>query len=295
MKKLVIIISALFVTSCGSDKVKWDATGTFEATEITVSAEVNGSLLMFAVEEGTQLEEGRLVGQIDTVQLYLKKLQLIASRSSAMSSRQDIAKQIAATEQQIEFQTSEKKRFETLLSQNAATGKQVDDIVNQIAVLKKQLSAQRSSLETSNKSITENGESLEIQIAQVEDQLKKCRIVSPVTGTALVNFVEEGEYATTGKPLFTVADMTNIYLRAYITADQLTQMKLGDSVKVYCDFGKESEREYPGRVEWISSKAEFTPKTIQTREERANQVYAVKIAVVNDGYLKIGMYGEVVL
>lgn len=295
MKKLVIIISALFVTSCGSDKVKWDATGTFEATEITVSAEVNGSLLMFAVEEGTQLEEGRLVGQIDTVQLYLKKLQLIASRSSAMSSRQDIAKQIAATEQQIEFQTSEKKRFETLLSQNAATGKQVDDIVNQIAVLKKQLSAQRSSLETSNKSITENGESLEIQIAQVEDQLKKCRIVSPVTGTALVNFVEEGEYATTGKPLFTVADMTNIYLRAYITADQLTQMKLGDSVKVYCDFGKESEHEYPGRVEWISSKAEFTPKTIQTREERANQVYAVKIAVVNDGYLKIGMYGEVVL
>lgn len=295
MKKLVIIISALFVTSCGSDKVKWDATGTFEATEITVSAEGNGSLLMFAVEEGTQLEEGRLVGQIDTVQLYLKKLQLIASRSSAMSSRQDIAKQIAATEQQIEFQTSEKKRFETLLSQNAATGKQVDDIVNQIAVLKKQLSAQRSSLETSNKSITENGESLEIQIAQVEDQLKKCRIVSPVTGTALVNFVEEGEYATTGKPLFTVADMTNIYLRAYITADQLTQMKLGDSVKVYCDFGKESEREYPGRVEWISSKAEFTPKTIQTREERANQVYAVKIAVVNDGYLKIGMYGEVVL
>lgn len=295
MKKLVIIISALFITSCGSDKVKWDATGTFEATEITVSAEGNGSLLMFTVEEGTQLEEGCLVGQIDTVQLYLKKLQLIASRSSAMSSRQDIAKQIAATEQQIEFQISEKKRFETLLSQNAATGKQVDDIVNQIAVLKKQLSAQRSSLETSNKSITENGESLEIQIAQVEDQLKKCRIVSPVTGTALVNFVEEGEYVTTGKPLFTVADMTNIYLRAYITADQLTQMKLGDSVKVYCDFGKESEHEYPGRVEWISSKAEFTPKTIQTREERANQVYAVKIAVVNDGYLKIGMYGEVVL
>lgn len=294
MKKYIVTIAVLLV-ACSPKEVNWDATGTFEATEVTVSAEGTGNIIMLSIVDGQLVTANEVVGQIDTVQLYLKKLQLAASRSGSMSRRQDIAKQIAATQEQIRWQESEKQRFSKLMAQNAATQKQVDDIANQILVLQKQLEAQRSTLENSNRSITDESSAIEIQIAQIEDQLAKCRIVSPIEGTVLVRLAEAGEFATSGKPIFTVADMDNIYLRAYITADLLTQTKLGQDVKVYSDFGKQEQREYAGRVEWISSRAEFTPKTIQTRDERANLVYAVKIAVRNDGYLKIGMYGQVIL
>lgn len=295
MKNILFTTIIIFLVSCSQSEVKWDATGTFEATEVTVSAEGVGNITSFEIEEGDLLEKGKIVGQIDTVQLYLKKLQLEASRSGAINRRQDVAKQIAATQQQIEWQQSEKERFEKLLSQNAATQKQVDDIENQILVLRKQLIAQKSTLERSNKGITDDGESIEIQIAQVEDQLHKCRIVSPISGTVLVRYAEAGEFAQTGRQLFTVADMENVFLRAYITADQLSQVKLGQKVKVYSDLAADQQKEYDGVVQWVAARGEFTPKTIQTREERANMVYAVKIAVKNDGFLKIGMYGEVVL
>lgn len=294
MKTTPHLLLIILLCSCQSAEVAWDATGTFEATEVTVSAEATGTITSLRIEDGHSVEYGTILGEIDSVQLHLKKLQLAASRSGSMSRRQDVAKQIAATEEQIRWQESEKNRFTKLLAQNAATQKQVDDIENQIAVLQKQVAAQRSTLENSNRSITDESSAIEIQIAQIEDQLRKCYIKSPINGTILVKLMEQGEFATSSKPLFTVANLNSIYIRAYVTASQLTTLKLGGKARVYSDFGQEEQREYNGTIEWIASKAEFTPKTIQTRDERANMVYAIKIAVENDGYLKIGMYGQVI-
>ena len=291
-----VLFYAIFLSltaACGNGNVDYDASGTFESTEIIVSAEANGKIMRFNVEEGDLLKDGQEVGYIDTVQLYLKKMQLLTSVKSVQSRRSDIAKQIAATKEQIAKAEKEKKRNENLLKSNAATQKQVDDIDSQLAVLQKQLAAQISTLQNSNQSVTEESSAMEIQVAQVEDQLQKSHIISPINGTVLSKYAEAGELATQGKPLFKIADIENMYLRAYIIADQLTQMKLGQEVKVFADYGEDGKREYTGKVTWISDKAEFTPKTIQTRDERANLVYAVKIAVKNDGYLKIGMYGEV--
>ena len=291
-----VLFYAIFLSltaACGNGNGDYDASGTFESTEIIVSAEANGKIMRFNVEEGDLLKDGQEVGYIDTVQLYLKKMQLLTSVKSVQSRRSDIAKQIAATKEQIAKAEKEKKRNENLLKSNAATQKQVDDIDSQLAVLQKQLAAQISTLQNSNQSVTEESSAMEIQVAQVEDQLQKSHIISPINGTVLSKYAEAGELATQGKPLFKIADSENMYLRAYIIADQLTQMKLGQEVKVFADYGEDGKREYTGKVTWISDKAEFTPKTIQTRDERANLVYAVKIAVKNDGYLKIGMYGEV--
>ena len=291
-----VLFYAIFLSltaACGNGNGDYDASGTFESTEIIVSAEANGKIMRFNVEEGDLLKDGQEVGYIDTVQLYLKKMQLLTSVKSVQSRRSDIAKQIAATKEQIAKAEKEKKRNENLLKSNAATKKQVDDIDSQLAVLQKQLAAQISTLQNSNQSVTEESSAMEIQVAQVEDQLQKSHIISPINGTVLSKYAEAGELATQGKPLFKIADIENMYLRAYIIADQLTQMKLGQEVKVFADYGEDGKREYTGKVTWISDKAEFTPKTIQTRDERANLVYAVKIAVKNDGYLKIGMYGEV--
>lgn len=291
-----VLFYAIFLSltaACGNGNGDYDASGTFESTEIIVSAEANGKIMRFNVEEGDLLKDGQEVGYIDTVQLYLKKMQLLTSVKSVQSRRSDIAKQIAATKEQIAKAEKEKKRNENLLKSNAATQKQVDDIDSQLAVLQKQLAAQISTLQNGNQSVTEESSAMEIQVAQVEDQLQKSHIISPINGTVLSKYAEAGELATQGKPLFKIADIENMYLRAYIIADQLTQMKLGQEVKVFADYGEDGKREYTGKVTWISDKAEFTPKTIQTRDERANLVYAVKIAVKNDGYLKIGMYGEV--
>ena len=219
-------------------------------------------------------------------------MQLLASGKAIASKSTDINKQIAATKEQIGKAEYERKRTENLLKENAATQKQIDDIDSQIAVLKKQLEAQISTLQRGNASITEESSAYEIQVAQLDDQLRKCHITSPICGTVLAKYAEAGELATQGKPLFKVADVQHLFLRAYITADQLSQLKLGDKVKVFSDLGKDDRREYEGTITWISDKSEFTPKTIQTRDERANLVYATKIAVKNDGYIKIGMYGE---
>lgn len=284
---------AFLLTACGNGKAEYDATGTFETTEVIVSAEAAGRLIYFNIEEGTPVTAGKEIGLIDTVQTYLKKLQLQASMKSVESQRPDFNKQIAATKQQIATAEREKRRVENLLKAGAANQKQLDDWDAQIALLQRQLAAQKSSLQNSTNSLTEQGSSVGIQVAQMEDQLAKCHISSPINGTVLAKYAEAGELAATGKPLFKVADVEQMYLRAYITSKQLAKVKLGDEVKVFSDYGNDVRKEYPGVVTWISDSSEFTPKTILTKDERANLVYAVKIAVKNDGYLKIGMYGEV--
>lgn len=281
----------LLLASCGNRLSDYDATGTFESTEVTVSAEASGKLLHLNLEEGERLEVGREIGLIDTIQLYLTKLQLEASLKSVENQRPDLAKQIAATKQQIATAQREKKRVENLLQAGAANRKQLDDWDAQIALLERQLIAQTSSLMNSSKSLTEQGNSVGIQVAQMEDQLRKCHILSPINGTVLAKYAEAGELASVGKPLFKIADIDRMYLRAYITSEQLAHVKIGDLVTVYSDYGAAERKAYDGAVTWISDRSEFTPKTILTKDERANLVYAVKIAVKNDGYLKIGMYG----
>lgn len=290
----IIVASLVFLYSCGKSNEQYDASGTFEATEIMVSSEASGKILQFGAQEGELLQPGNDVVMIDTVQLFLKKQQLLASINALQSRRPEVNKQIAAVQQQIVTAKTEKQRAENLVKANAANQKMLDDINAQIVVLEKQLAAQKSTLDISNRGISEDVATMEIQVAQLDDQLLKCRIASPINGTLLVKYAQVGELAMPGKALFKVADLESMILRAYITSDQLTQLKIGQTVKVFADFG-EGTREYSGTISWISGKAEFTPKTIQTKDERANLVYAVKIAVKNDGYLKIGMYGQVKL
>ena len=283
---------ALF-SACGNGAPKYDATGTFKTTEVLVSAEASGRLLYFDIEEGMLLKAGEEVGVVDTVQLYLKKLQLEASIKSVEEQRPDILKQVAATKEQISAAQRERNRVANLLKVGAANQKQLDDAEDQLEVLRKQLVAQNSTLSNSHQSLTWQSSSVGIQVAQVEDQLKKCHITSPITGTVLAKYAEAGELTAMGTPLFKVADTEQMYLRAYITSEQLSQVKLGQKVTVFSDYGTDEHKQYPGVVTWISDTSEFTPKTILTKNERANLVYAVKIAVHNDGLLKIGMYGGV--
>lgn len=283
---------ALF-SACGNGAPKYDATGTFETTEVLASAEASGRLLYFDIEEGMLLKAGEEVGVVDTVQLYLKKLQLEASLKSVEEQRPDILKQVAATKEQISAAQRERNRVANLLKVGAANQKQLDDAEDQLEVLRKQLVAQNSTLSNSHQSLTWQSSSVGIQVAQVEDQLKKCHITSPIIGTVLAKYAEAGELTAMGTPLFKVADTEQMYLRAYITSEQLSQVKLGQKVTVFSDYGTDEHKQYPGVVTWISDTSEFTPKTILTKNERANLVYAVKIAVHNDGLLKIGMYGGV--
>ena len=282
----------LILAGCSRSE-SFDATGTFEATEVTVSAEASGRVLAFNVNEGDRIEQGQTVGTIDTVQLYLQKMQLERQIASVRSNRPDISKQVTALQEQIAQQETERTRVKRLLDDGAATTKQLDDIDASLKILNGQLEATLSTLRNNTASIDENSSSIELQIAQVEDRLAKCRIVSPVTGTVLAKYAETGELASTGRPLMKVADLDHIYLRAYFTSEQLAALQLGQEVTVTADFGADEQYEYPGHIIWIASESEFTPKNIQTRNTRANLVYAVKIAVENDGRLKIGLYGEV--
>ena len=292
MKRILFCAAAFLLAACDRGG-NFDATGTFEATEVTVSAEAAGRILRFDAEEGDLLTAGEQVGEIDTVQLYLRRLQLERQRASVRSERPDIAKQAAALREQIAKQRTERRRVENLLRDGAATAKQLDDMDAQLKVLNGQLEALLSTLANSAASIDENASAIDLQIAQVEDQLRKCRIVSPVAGTVLARYAAAGELASAGRPLMKVADLGTLYLRAYFTSDQLAGLRLGEPVTVTADFGGDARYDYPGRITWIASESEFTPKTIQTRDTRANLVYAVKIAVRNDGRLKLGLYGEV--
>ncbi len=292
MREVSFFTAALLVlTACGHGE-DFDATGTFEATEVTVSSEAAGRILRFEVEEGDRLQAGEPVGEIDTVQLVLQRKQLERQRASVRSGRPDIARQAAALREQIAKQETERKRVANLLRDGAATSKQLDDVDAQIRVLKGQLDALLSTLGNSAAAIDESSSMIDLQIAAIDDRLAKCRIVSPVTGTVLAKYAEAGELASVGRPLMKVADLDHIRLRAYVTSEQLAGIRLGQEVTVTADFGGGERYDYPGRIVWIASESEFTPKTIQTRSTRANLVYAVKIAVENDGRLKIGMYGE---
>ena len=283
------------VAGCKGSLGDYDAEGYFESTEITVSAEANGRILFFDVEEGERVRADSLLGCIDTVQLYLTKLQLEKTAESVLNSRPDVSSRIQAMEEQLKSLGFERERLARLLADGAATRKQMDDLDAQIAVLKKQLSAQELALNSSVRSIEAQSAGIGMQIAQVEDQLSKCRISSPVDGTVLTKYAEAGEFMAAGRPLFKVADMDRVYLRAYLTSGQLADVRLGQQVMVYSDYGGDSVKEYQGTVTWISDQSEFTPKNIQTRDERENLVYAIKVAVKNDGFIKLGMYGGLVL
>ena len=283
----------LLAASCVEGNKAYDASGVFESTEVTVSAEGNGKILSLDLQEGDRLEAGQIVGCIDTVQLHLSEIQLEASRRAVGSGRLDISRQIAALESQIGKQRQELDRFTKLEKAGASNRKQVEDIQAQIETLERQLAAQEESLNSSNRNVSGQADALEAQIEQIRDRIRKCVITSPVAGTVLAKYSEAGEFAALGRTLFKVADIDNIRLRAYITDDQLTALKLGQQVRVFADQGSSGRKEYAGTLIWISDKAEFTPKTIQTRDERANLVYAVKIAVENDGLIKLGMYGDI--
>lgn len=295
MKKNILIAAiAVLLVSC-SKQTDFDASGTFEATRITVSAEGSGILLNFDVQEGDKVEWGQQLGVIDTVQLYLQKLILRHQAASVKSGSPDVNKQVAGLRVQLAKQQQEKTRIERLLKDGAAPTKQLDDINAQIDLLQSQLNAQLAVLNNSVASLDQNASAIELQIAQVDDRLNKCHIAAPLTGTVLTKYKEVGEFVAPGTPLLEIADLRRMYLRAYFTSDQLKSLKLGQQVKVVADFGGGNCVEYPGTITWISENSEFTPKAIQTKDTRANLVYAVKIMVENDGKIKIGLYGEVIL
>jgi len=294
MKKVIAAISAaLVLTACGSGEKEYDATGTFEATEVTVSAEQNGALLKLVVDEGDSIAQGQEVGLIDTTQLVLKIQQMGATKAVYQSQRPDLEKQIAAIRQQLDKARQEQQRYQELVNDGAAPGKMLDDATSQVKVLQKQLDAQTSALHTQLATISSQQSTIDVQVSQLRDQLDKCHITAPIKGTVLEKYVEQSEFVTAGKPLFKMADTQQMYLRAYVTSAQLQGVKVGQAVKVFADYGNGQKKQYDGRVSWISSRSEFTPKTILTDNERADLVYAVKVTVENDGYIKIGMYGEV--
>ena len=294
MKRIVNILAAIIAVSC-SNESDYDAQGTFEATEVVISAEGTGRILNFDIVEGEAIESNSTVGAIDSLQLHLQREQLKAQQVALLSSRPDKEKQVASLRSQIAKQRAELQRVENMLRDGAATTKQRDDIEAQIDILEGQLSATLSTIDNNTSTINENAAALEAQIAALDDRIAKCRISSAVDGTVLVKYAEEGEFTTVGKPLMKVANLKDIYLRAYFTSDQLAKVNLGDEVTVTADFGGDERYDYKGRVAWISAESEFTPKSIQTKDSRANLVYAVKIAVKNDGRLKIGLAGEVKL
>ncbi len=296
MKKMMILAStALMLAACGNNEKTYDATGTFEATETTVFAEQSGALLTFDVSEGDSLPMGREVGLIDTTQTWLKIQQLDATKELYQSQKPDMERQIAATRQQLAKARQDEQRYRELVADGAAPSKMLDDVASHVKVLQRQLDAQISSLSTSTRALDKQTAAADVQIDQLRDMLRKCHVVTPVKGTVLEKYVERGEFVSVGKPLFKIADTEAMHLRAYLTSAQLQHIKLGQQVKVFADYGAGQRKEYDGTISWISSRSEFTPKTILTDDERADLVYAVKVAVKNDGFVKIGMYGELKL
>jgi HlyD family secretion protein len=290
----ILVIVLVSFAGCDNNNKKHDASGTFEATETIISAEANGKIMMLSVNEGDEVKVGQLLGYIDSTQLHLTKLQLLQNQKAVLSGRPDTRTQLEALQRELDNALADKKRIENLVKGEVASQKQLDDANTRVAVIEAKMDAQKSALNTTTSTINEQSRTIAVQLAQVEDQLKKCKILNPVVGTVLATYAEQYEMTAAGRPLYKVADLSTIILKAYVTSDQFTSLKLGQLVKVQVD-GQEGETKmYEGVVEWINSKAEFTPKTIQTKNERANLVYAIKVKVKNDGLLKIGMYGEVI-
>lgn len=287
----LILLAPLFF-GCGNGNSESDATGTFESEEVIVSSEAAGKLVQFNIEEGFQLKQSQIVGLVDTLQLHLKKKQLEATINTVLSKLPDIETQLATIQEQIKTAEIEKKRIENLVKSNAAATKQLDDVNAQLELLSKQYDATKSNLSITRKGLQSETYALKVQIEQIEDQISKSVIKNPIDGTVLTRYAKQHEVTTIGKALYKIADLSTMTLRAYVNGDQLGQIKLEQKVKVFVDKGDGEQKEMNGEIYWVSSKAEFTPKTIQTKDERANLVYAIKVRVKNDGYLKIGMYGE---
>ena len=292
VRPFAVCMLLVAAVSCRNDSSGNDASGTFEATEVVVSAEASGRIVYMDVQEGEDLKAGQVYGLVDTVQLYLQKKQLEAGVNAALSRRRDAATQTAYIREQIEVNKREADRVRNLIKADAANTKQLDDITSSIKLLETQLAATEADIAQNNTIAEAEAASYRAQIAQVDESLRRCRITSPIDGTVLVKYAEAGELTAAGKPLFKIADLSRMNLRAYITASQLTSVRIGQKVRVFADSGEDGVREYEGTVSWISDQSEFTPKTIQTRDERANLVYAIKVSFINDGYVKIGMYGD---
>lgn len=298
---------AILLSSCNGNGNEFDASGTFEAEETIVSAEASGKILSLHIEEGMTVSKDTVVGTIDAENIALQKEQVEASIQALNEKTADVTPQVKLLQNQLSVQQSkldnllhERTRTQNLVRADAATQKQLDDInaaidqlQREMSVTQQQINVQRSNISTQNRSILSEGKPLSKRAEQLEDQLQKASIVNPVGGTILTKYAEEGEVTSAGKALYKIADLSTLTLRAYVSGSQLPQIKLGQQVKVLVDDGKDKYKELAGTITWISDKAEFTPKTIQTKEERANLVYAIKVKVKNDGYLKIGMYGEV--
>ena len=306
-KRLIVACAVLMLCACGNKEKEYDATGTFEATEVTVSAKATGELKTFNISEGQAVEQGVVVGSIDAYQLQqtseqleAQKRQLGATRSATDSRRLDLEKQLSSISQQIANAQRERQRFAELVADGAVPKEQLDDINYQIKVLERQREATRDQIRSNNASLAEQSKGIGAQIdglnaqqRQIADQIANAQVKAPIAGTVLEKYVEQGEFVAIGKPLFKMADVQNMYLRAYVTSSQLKDLKIGQKVKVFADYGDKEKKTYEGTVAWISSRSEFTPKTILTDDERADLVYAVKISIKNDGFAKIGMYGEV--
>lgn len=289
---ITLFITLALTSSCSSTP-DYDATGIFEATTVTVASETTGKILLFDISEGDSIIAGEPVAVIDTVMLTLQRRQIESQQRSAESSSPDIAAQVASLRTQISHQRHECIRLGNLLADGATTQKQYDDAQAALHSLQDQLDAMLSTLGKSKNAISDNAAALQYQQEQIAEQIEKSVIKSPLTGTVLTKYAEPGEFATPGKPLYKAADLNRIYLRSYFTASQLADIRLGQKVTVIADFGGNEQYEYPGTITWIAQESEFTPKSIQTKDSRANLVYAVKIAVENDGRLKLGQYGEV--
>ena len=287
LKTFYISILLISISSCNSNSDLADGYGNFEAIETIISAETNGKLLEFTVKEGQTLKKDAIVGYIDTIQLALKKEQLIASKNVISSKSKSVLSQIRVLKSQLKTAKVSKKRIENLIAANAGTQKQLDDINGKIDVLNNQI----ISVETQNAPIINELKSIDIQVRQIEDQIQKSIINNPINGTVLVKYAEPNEITSFGKPLFKIADLSTMQLRVYVSETQLSSIKIGQDVTVKID-DNDDMKNYNGNIIWIAAEAEFTPKIIQTKEERVNLVYAVKIDVKNDGSLKIGMPAE---
>lgn len=287
MKKIFTLLLLTSLASCNKNNEKADGYGNFEATEVTISAEANGKINYLNLEEGDVLEPNTIVGLVDTTQLYFNKQQLIASKVSINSKSKNVLSQINVLKEQLKTTLIEQKRIQNIFAENAATKRQVDEIIGKVNVLNEQI----KSVKTQDAPILNDIKSIDVQIEKINDQIIKSKIENPIKGTVLAKYTETNEVTSFGKPLYKIADISEMNLRVYISETQLAQIKVGQNVTVKID-AKDEMKSYPGTISWIASSAEFTPKIIQTKEERANLVYAVKIKVKNDGSLKIGMPAE---
>ena len=295
MKKTFIGMLLLAGLCACSSEQNYDATGTFEATEVTISAESTGKIISLSAEEGQTVQMGEILGKIDSTQYCLQRKQLRAQQNAILSSRPDVQKQLAATDEQIIKFKTELSRVENMLKDGAASRKQLDDVQAQLRIAEGQKEALLSTLTSNTSTINSNAAALGAQIDLLSDNIKKCQITSPINGTIISKYSQKGEFTAVARPLFKVADLENMYVRAYFTSEQLSSISLGQEVKVIADYGADEQKEYTGKIVWIASKSEFTPKGIQTKDSRANLVYAVKVAVKNDGLLKIGLSANIIL